>query len=231
MTLEASLHSLQPGAIVELYELDSTAIGGSITRLHAGTNSLRTAVIWQGNEYTPFPIEASGFEFSGKGTLPRPTVKVANVTGLIGALVRELDDLMGAKFTRKRTLVKFLDAVNFPGGVNPTADPSAHLPDDVYYVDRKVGESKLMVEFELAASFDVAGVMLPRRYVVQNVCPWAYRGADCGYTGTNYYDTNDVAVGTLAEDACGKRLVSCKLRFGDAQPLSYGGFPAAGLTK
>lgn len=231
MTIAAELHKLAPGAIVELYELDATALGGTITRMHAGTNELRQAVVWQGNTYNPFPIEVSGFEFSGRGQLPRPTVKIANVSGLIGALVRELDDLLGAKFTRKRTLVKFLDAVNFPGGVNPTADPTASLPDDVFFVDRKASENKVVIEFELAASFDVAGVTLPRRYIVQNVCPWRYRGAECGYTGTSYFDTADNAVGSAALDVCGKRLSSCKLRFGQNDPLPYGGFPAAGLTR
>ena len=231
MTIAQELHKLSAGAIVELYELDATAVGGTVTRMHAGTNELRQPVVWQGNTYNPFPIEVSGFEFSGRGQLPRPTVKIANVSGLVGALVRELDDLLGAKFTRKRTLVKFLDAVNFPGGVNPTADPTAALPDDVFFVDRKASENKVVIEFELAASFDVAGVTLPRRYIVQNVCPWRYRGAECGYTGTSYFDSADNAVGSAELDVCGKRLSSCKLRFGQNAPLPYGGFPAAGLTR
>ena len=231
MTIQAAIHQLAAGAIVELYEIDSTALGGGVTRLHAGTNALQQPVVWQGNTYTPFPIEVKGFEFSSKGQIPRPTVRVANVNGLMGALVRDFDDLIGAKFTRKRTLVKFLDAVNFPGGVNPTADPTAALPDDVFFVDRKSGENKVAIEWELAASFDVAGIALPRRYIVQNVCPWAYRGGECGYTGTSYFDANDAPVGSAGLDVCGKRLASCKARFGSSQPLPYGGFPAAGLTR
>ena len=231
MTIQAAIHQLAAGAIVELYEIDSTALGGTVTRLHAGTNSLQTAVVWQGNTYQPFPIEVKGYEVTGKGQIPRPTVRVANVNGLIGALVRDLDDMIGARFTRKRTLVKFLDAANFPGGVNPTADPSAALPDDVFIVDRKSAENKVFVEWELAASFDVAGMQLPRRYIVQNVCTWRYRGGECGYTGTSYFDANDAPVGSSALDVCGKRLSSCQARFGSSQPLPYGGFPAAGLTR
>lgn len=217
--------------MVELFEIDSTALGGTVTRLHAGTNSLQTAVVWQGNTYQPFPIEVKGYEVTGKGQIPRPTVRVANVNGLIGALVRDLDDMIGARFARKRTLVKFLDAANFPGGVNPTADPSAALPDDVFIVDRKSAENKVFVEWELAASFDVAGMQLPRRYIVQNVCTWRYRGGECGYTGASYFDANDAPVGSSALDVCGKRLSSCQARFGANNPLPYGGFPAAGLTR
>ena len=228
--ITAAVHSLATGAIVTLYEVDATALGGAISRFHAGTNGLRTAVVWQGNTYNPFPIEVTGFEISGKGQIPRPKVRIANVNGLMGALVRDYGDLIGAKFTRKRTMVKFLDGANFAGGVNPTADPTAAFPDDVFFVDRKAGENKVAIDFELAASFDVAGVMLPRRHIVQNVCPWRYRGADCGYSASVYYDANDAPVGSAGLDVCGKRLSSCQVRFGD-NPLPFGGFPAAGLVR
>lgn len=222
-----------PGAkqLVELFELDATAAGGTVLRFHNGSNQLGTDVVWQGNTYSRFPIEASGFDFSGRGQMPRPVVRVANVTGLLGALVRTYQDLLGSKLTRRRTLMKYLDAVNFTGGVNPTADPTAALPDDVYFIDRKATESKVMIEFELSAAFDVAGVQLPRRFVVQNVCQWAYRGAECSYTGSAYFDANDAAVSSLAQDVCGKRLSSCKARFGQFSELPYGGFPAAGLVR
>lgn len=226
----ADIQSLEVGQIVELFELDATSIGGSITRFHNGVNPLGGDVVWQGNTYYRFPIEASGFEYRGQGQLPRPTVRVANVTGIIGALVRTYDDLVGAKFTRKRTLVKYLDAVNFSGG-NPNADPTAAFADDIYFVDRKSNENKVIVEFELAAAFDVSGVMLPRRSIVQNVCPWKYKGGECSYSGTNYFDKNDNPVTSSADDVCGKRLSSCKARFGQYAELDFGGFPSAGLTR
>lgn len=256
MTIQQDLGSLSPGQIVELFEIDATSIGGSVLRFHNGTNGLNNPVVWQGKTYSPFPIEATGFQFNGKGQVPRPTLRIANVTGLLGALVREYKDLIGAKVTRKRTLVKYLDLPNFPGdsfllvgtgldrllineagdrlwinSISTTADPNAALPDDIYYIDRKANENKVVIEFELAASFDLNGVMLPRRQIVQNVCPWKYRGGECGYTGTAYFDSLDNPVGSPASDVCGKRLASCKLRFGEFNELPFGGFPAAGLIQ
>jgi len=235
MTIQQELNSLAPGAVVVLYELDATAQGGGITRMHAGTNGLRQPVVWQGQTYQPFPIEVDGFDYSGRGSLPRPTVRVANAMGALTVLVRNYQDLLGAKFTRKRTMAKFLDAVNFPGSVNPTADPTAFLPDDVFFVDRKSAENKVVVEFELAASFDVAGVQLPSRYITQNICAWRYRVNDessaCAYAGTAYFDANDRPVASAAQDTCGKRLSSCRARFGAAAVLPFGGFPAAGMTR
>lgn len=197
---------------------------------------------------------------------------------------------------------------------NPTADPNAKFPDDVYTIDRMAEEIPGQITFELAPAWDVEGVMLPRRQIVANVCPWTYKKDACtwavngvvsgtvtgtavagtltytgvtttsngsgtgarlnisrsggvytvtgvyttgtGYaasevltvlgtslggtitnnltftltavTGAKYYDANDLIVSTAAQDSCGKRLNSCRLRFG-TRVLPFGGFPSAGL--
>jgi lambda family phage minor tail protein L len=228
--LAQDVQALAPGSIVELFEVDLTPFGGELLRFHAGTNDLSSNVTWNGQAYTAFPVMASGFEFSGQGQMPRPKMVVSNVVGSITALVLQYEDLVGAKVTRRRTLAKYLDAVNFAGG-NAAADPTAEFPADIYYIDRKSVETNELVEFELAPAMDVTGVMLPRRQIIQNICPWRYRGAECSYTGTNYFDTNDASVGSLGLDACGKRLSSCKLRFGQYGELPFGGFPVAGLFR
>jgi lambda family phage minor tail protein L len=229
--VSAETQRLDPSARVELFELDATSVGGTIYRFHAGKNGLIADVVWQGLTYSAYPIEASGFEMSGKGALPRPTIRVSNVLGTISALVLLYEDLAGCKVTRIRTMVKFLDGVNFAGGTNPTADDTAEYPRDVYVIDRRSGEDRDVVEFELASSLDMAGVMFPSRQVIQNYCPWVYRGSECGYAGTNYFDTNDLPAATIGLDVCGKRLSSCRKRFGQYGELPYGGFPAVGMTR
>jgi lambda family phage minor tail protein L len=229
--ITSEIQKLAPSAVIELFVLDLSFFNEGVVWFHAGTNELRRQVVWQGNTYEPFPIQAEGFEFNGNGQVPRPKLKVANVTGSITALILSYQDLVGAKVTRKRTLLKYLDAVNFVSGANPTADPSAEFADDVYFIDRKSRETREVVEFELAAAIDLEGVSLPRRQIVQNVCPWLYRGSECGYTGTAYFNANDETVSSRAQDACGKRLVSCQKRFGANAALPFGGFPAAGLIR
>ena len=229
--IASELQKVNPSSIIELFELDITSFGGDIYYFHAGTNGITQPVTWQAQQYVPYPVQITGFEFSAGGQLPKPKMLVSNIAGLITALVLAYDDLLGAKLTRKRTMQKYLDAVNFAGGVNPNADPTAEFPDDIYYIERKVAENKTVVEFELSASFDVQGVRLPRRQIIQNICPWKYRGAECSYTGTNYFNTSDVAVGTLDQDVCGKRVSSCEIRFGASAQLPFGGFPAASLLK
>jgi lambda family phage minor tail protein L len=134
------------------------------------------------------------------------------------------NDLGGAKVVRIRTLKKYLDG-------QAGADPHAKFPDEIWYVDRKSNENRAVVEFELASKFDLVGVMIPRRQIIANVCQWVYRGGECGYTGSNYWNAQDQVVGSLGLDACGKRISSCKLRFGENSELNFGSFPGAGMSK
>ena len=57
---------------------------------------------------------------------------------------------------------------------------------------------------------------------------WVYRSSECGYTGTNYFDANNNAVGSASLDVCGKRLSSCQVRFGTNAELPYGSYPGIG---
>lgn len=229
--LISQIQKLAPSAIIELFILDATSLGGEVLRFHAGTNELKQNVVWQGETYIRFPIEVSGFEFNGQGQFPRPKIRVANVLSAITQVVLQYNDLLGAKLTRKRTMAKFLDAVNFDGGVNADEDDTAEFSEDIYYVDRKSSEDKDIVEFELASAVDLVGVALPRRQVIQNVCVWKYRGTECGYADSTYFDQNDNSVASADDDVCGKRLSSCKARFGESGELPFGSFPSAGLLK
>ena len=232
MSISADLQSLTPGNIVTLYELDTRPIGGfDQLFFHEGTNPLGATLVWGGHQYVQFPIEAEGFEKNGNGSLPRPKLRAANVDGLLGQLARELNGLEGAKLVRTRTFLKYLDAVNFPGGVNPSADSSQYIEREIWFISRKAVENRMILEYELASSFDVSGVKLPRRQVIQNTCPWRYRSPECGYTGGPVADTLDQPVSTMQQDACGQRLSSCRLRFGQNALLPFGGFPGAGLTR
>jgi lambda family phage minor tail protein L len=465
VSISTDIQSLSPSAMVELFVLDLAKQGGPVEYFHAGTNSVLAPVTWQGNIYSPLPIEAEGFAVTAKGTLPRPIIRVANISGMFSQQVAQYNDLVGCKVTRKRTFAKYLDAVNFAGqrttfavapvtgaiitavdadsqilalgtgngsvvtfstpfgtpvalpmtvykndwqgnqfqyasartnlflrseefdsvswssqgvtitpntdiapdgiattadtvamvgaatdavyqagfsagvytmsvwvkvasgtlnfkmssysvtdgqvdsafftattawqkfswtrtvtaasnfypilngeaiaktfkifgadiksgatlssyiptaaaavtvtdyaltaGVNPSADADQYLPDDIWYVDRKTMENRYQVEWELASAFDLMGVMLPRRQVIQNTCSWKYRtwnqatssfdytgASECGYTGAQYFDYNDAAC-TSAQDYCSKRLSSCLKRFPAPAAVPYGGFPGS----
>ena len=184
----SSLQDINPSAIIELFTLQlKTALHGSNTlyRFHAGSNlNANGKIVWDGNEYLRFPVQATGFAFQ-KGQLPRPKLIVSN-GGNQGSSLANLsfsaillsvnettagNDLTGAVVTRIRTLVKFIDAVNFADNTNATADPNAEFPQEIYSIDRKASENREVVEFELAAPTDLAGVRIPGRQCTRTVFP------------------------------------------------------------
>ena len=176
----SSLQDINPSAIIELFTLQlSTALHGANTiyRFHAGSNlNANGKIVWAGNEYLRFPVQASGFAFQ-KGQLPRPKLIISNATGLISSILLTVNetttgnDLTGATVTRIRTLAKFIDAVNFADGTNATADNTAEFPQEIYSVDRKATETRDIVEFELAAPTDLAGVRIPKRQCTRSIFP------------------------------------------------------------
>ena len=176
----SSLQDINPSAIIELFTLQlSTALHGANTiyRFHAGSNlNANGRIVWAGNEYLRFPVQASGFVFK-KGQLPRPKLIISNATGLISSILLSVNetttgnDLTGATVTRIRTLAKFIDAVNFADGTNATADNTAEFPKEIYSIDRKATETRDIVEFELAAPTDLAGVRIPGRQATRSIFP------------------------------------------------------------
>lgn len=136
----SALQEINPGAVIELFtlELDATLHGSTtIYRFHNGANlNANGELVWNSNSYLRFPIQCEGFEFTGTGTLPRPTISVSNIFGTLTAIMQNVNqttvgnDLNGAKLTRIRTLARYLDAANFAPTTTTTtststvADPS-----------------------------------------------------------------------------------------------------------
>ena len=176
----SSLQDINPSAIIELFTLQlSTALHGANTvyRFHAGSNlNANGKIVWATNEYLRFPIQATGFAFQ-RGQLPRPRITISNATGLISSILLSVNetttgnDLTGATVTRIRTLAKFIDAVNFADGTNATADNTAEFPQEVYSIDRNSTETRDIVEFELAAPTDLAGIRIPGRQATRSIFP------------------------------------------------------------
>jgi lambda family phage minor tail protein L len=227
------------GAIVELYDVDATAISGvgEILRFVPApliadrTMPAPAPVIWQGNTYEPRAAQSDGWAWDGTGPLPQPTLTLGNTDLAVSALCIANNDLQGAIVTRHRVPFKYLDG-------QPDADPDIEFDPDIYIVDQKTVQNKMVVTFNLGAAIDIQGRLIPGRQVIQGYCSFRYRSwngtefvysqgsAACPYTGDALFDANGNVVSDPARDACSKRLTNgCKLRFsGD---LPFGGFPGA----
>ena len=160
------------------FNVNATITNPTVYLFHSGNNMKDSLdIIWQGNTYSRMPVKADGFKYSGKGKLPRPTLTLSNLLGTITSILQltnqitPLSDLAGAKVTRRRALSKDLDEENFPSNVNPyksgSVDPSAELPREVYFIERKTVENRNIVQFELVSSFDLFGVSAPKKLVTK----------------------------------------------------------------
>lgn len=203
----------------------STALSGEFT--------LAVVPMFGGDLYTPIPFEAEGYEYNGQGPFPRPRIRMSNLFNEGSALAQEFGDMRGAVVTRRRVYADNLDNGPYP-------DALAQMAPDIYVVDRKSLQTNTLIEWELASPLDQQGVMLPRRQVLRDTCPWIYRRWDgtkfvyaaedgCPYNGTQYYDAAGNPVAQPEQDRCSHTInKGCRLRYGTKAELPFGGFPMAG---
>ncbi|ELX8380916.1 MULTISPECIES: phage minor tail protein L [Morganellaceae] len=247
MNITSDIQKLESGNKVQLIEVDGSEFDGPVLRFHAynlphtpeeidqSKGDIKPKPIWwQGNEYGAWPYEIEGMAKNSDGSPPRPTLRVANIDGLISSLCLQFDDMALAKVTIYETFAHYLDAKNFTDG-NPTANPDECFTQ-VYYIDRKTSEvAGEAVEFELSTPFDLQGIMIPVRQI-HNLCYWCMKGDyrsgnGCSYSGNKYFNERGEPVDDPSLDKCGGLISDCKKRFGENEPLDFGGFPAAGLIR
>jgi lambda family phage minor tail protein L len=190
-SIDQSARSLEPGNLIELYEFDLSPQGAvspdTPLYLHPYVNLDGSVLPFMGNEFEPFPIHTEGWDWSTKGTLPRPTVVIGNIDGIVTALLRQYNDFVACILTRRRTYAKFLDNGAEPG----SAGNYKQYPTEVFSVERKVEETPTVVQFELTSAWDSEGIALPRRQILAGFCPWLYRGPECSYVGPPVADKED----------------------------------------
>lgn len=249
MSFNAVIQQPEPGGTVRLIEVDGTEYGAEILRFHNDTLPYTEAEImaagddetklpgktiwWQGIEYGPWPFQVEDLEMSSDGQAAQPKLTVANISGVVTALCLTFDDMAKFKVTIHDTFKEFLDARNFTDG-NPTADPTEEKVQ-VYYIDRKSTEDDEGVEFELASPADLRGIRIPTRQI-HSLCTWCMRGwyrtgRGCDYAGARYFDKKGNPVGDPSKDECSGLRTDCQKRFGDGEPIPFGGFPGSALIK
>lgn len=201
----AESFSLNPSAIINLFEIDVSDLGfnmgviseteialgkNTIFRFHNNINLSTNSLYWGGKEYIAIPIDADGFDVNVRGSPSQPRLSITVSDEGISQLSRlkdriyEMGDIIGAKITRIRTFAKFLDTSNFVNGVPPRdfyPDSSSELSRDIYIIDRRANENKNLVQYELSPSFEYEGIKLPGRICNSDNCVFLYRGMGCLY--------------------------------------------------
>lgn len=244
---------LAPGGRVRLVEVDASEFSGGIHRFHyaplphtpaeidaanGDENKLGPkALIFGGKVYDYWPFQLSGLSLS-TDQAAEPSLSVSNLDGHITALCLQFKDMVNARVSIIDTYAVYLDAVNFPEGVNSTADPTM-FSIQTFWLDTKTSEDDEVVSWSLSSPADLQNLVIPTRQIT-SLCEWALRGQyrsgdGCTYNGQAYFDAKGNAVSDPALDVCGGCLSDCRKRFsaGLAEPnaaiLDFGGFPATVL--
>lgn len=201
-----SLTNLIQDAKIHLYEIDLAALGVTDKYRFHSENKVGT-IIWNDRAFREMPIQVEGFEISGRGQLPTPTMTVSNVFGLFSDLVSEYDGLVGAKVTR---------FVTTPDHLNQAGDNYTITDPDEWFISSYT-DNAIAVSFTLKSSFDLQGIKLPNRVILRDLCVWVYKSAECGYTG--------------GLSTCAKTLADCELHFPSPAPINGSFFPGVDLLR
>ena len=223
-------NKLSQDAIIEMFELNLQKLGLGIFRF-CPTSVAGITVKFEGQEYPPAPVRAEGFQWEGNGTLPRPTLTMAAPDLYFLNMVVDMDDLVGQEVKRIKTFRKYLDDGDFPG-------TGARFPDENFVIERKSSQNRQQLKFELSTLLDQQGTQIPNLKIIRDSCVQKYRiwtdsgfqyfGASCPYAGDLYFKNNGDPTDKPSEDACGKRISDCKLRFGENAVLPRLAFPGVG---
>ena len=212
--------------LITLWELQAPG-SNTIVRLTSSppvrpeqSNFPNKIILIGGNRYYCIGISSSGIE----RTIGRvPTIKI---TVKLNEYMRARKDSLfvpGTRITRYQTDALAADVGNWPDGTNPYGAPArTNYRQDTWVITRVDEET----QYELSASAQNEQAFWDDivRPDIQGRCYHKYRGSDCGYTGTNYFDAQGKSVTKASDDVCGLRVKDCELRFPTGS-LPYGGLP------
>jgi lambda family phage minor tail protein L len=148
---------LNHSAVIELYTVDLTSLGGQVMRFCNWTQTNFSNVFFAGQEYTAIPIASEGYVKDIKLQFSTPTLRVSNVFSSISTLLRAFNGMVWAKVTRVEVLGKNLDG-------QPGANSNEMESLNVHYISAYTEDGKEVL-FTLRSVLD-RKIDLPRRRVV-----------------------------------------------------------------
>jgi lambda family phage minor tail protein L len=164
INIHKEIMSLEPSALVVLFEIILKDDGGKKYYFHAGENGYQNDINYKGNNYYFHPIRAEGFDFA-EDSLPRPTITADNTDAFFSLKTKYFKDFVGYEIRR----------------ISPTEDS---FPVEKYIINRKTSENSKMIQWELGSPLEKEHALIPNRKIVFNVCQWGYRSSiGCGYAG------------------------------------------------
>lgn len=180
---------------MEFYKIyyDTVNEPDSFFPFHPCSNGLEGKIVLNNIAYSPLAVEVEDFESNIFNRINRPKIRISNNELVISQILRKKNDFKFAKLERVKIFVRYIDDINFEGGINPygVADANSEISRDSYVISQKTQENKSLVEFELTAPFDLENFTIPGRLIMGRYCYWQYRGLGCNYFGAPVCQEDD----------------------------------------
>ncbi len=109
-----AVFDMEPTAVIDFYRIYPNTVTKPKSYLNVHNGSVfGGGVYWQGELYSPIPMEVEGFSINSSGKPNRPIIRISNKDLLLTNLLANNEDFRNAKVERRRTFLKFLDEQNF----------------------------------------------------------------------------------------------------------------------
>lgn len=159
-------------------------------------------IIWNNEEWLPFPLEIDDVKESSNGELPSVVLRVSNVTRAVQGYIEDSGGGVGSYVIIRVVHSEHLDLIE------------PELEEEFMCVSTKC--DAMWVYFELGLGEPVIKRFPPRRYL-KNFCPFKFKGIECGVPSATVGST------------CNKTLTACRgynnsTRFGGFYAIPQGGF-------
>ncbi len=164
MAIKTDVRQQATEAIIDLFELDCTVLGGSVYRFSPQIGRNYVAVTFNNQTWQPMPIMIENLSYSGSEAPAKPSLSISNISGVMLPAVITLGDIVGAKLTRWRTTEKYLGTGSTPSGIE-------FLPKDIWLVERKEHQNKHSIKWMLTSELNRADRRLPRRLFLKRDFP------------------------------------------------------------
>lgn len=147
MSIDSYVQHPNLGPFLKLFELETAG-----TIFYFTPHLDQTDIVYNGNVYTPLPVELSDNRSSADAPA-RPKLTLSNLNKFLFLAVVQ-DDLVGATLTRKRTFQEFLN------------DPSMYLHEERFIITQVLALTHQFITLQLGVPIDRNTVKLPRKMIL-----------------------------------------------------------------
>lgn len=188
--------------------LNSTEAWVSLFEIQISDNEVfrltnnHTAITWNSEVYSPFPIVFESMEETSSGDLPYLNIAVGNVDGLLSTYLNQNNGLLD-----KNVKLKIVHTSNL-------TTQTAVIETSLVIRSTTVSDQSVVFKLSHHPFFEVE---FPHQRYHRHRCRWAFKSGECGWVTANG--------GTGSSEVCDKTLDGSNGCTAHNNQARFGGFP------